>query len=210
VDENIERFRSGLLAWGEENVRRFPWRESDASLYEVFVAEFFLTQTPATNVAKVYPSFVERYPNLDSLRRASEEELVEIIRPLGFYNQRAEALVEIANSVDTLPTEPAELRKLPQVGSYVAEASLCFAESEPYPIVDKNVRRVYGRVFANEWPTSDSEQRDFAHRLLPETRARSYNMALLDFGALVCTPRSPNCENCFASNYCTYYNDVQE
>ena len=119
MNENIERFRSGLLAWGEENVRRFPWRESDASLYEVFVAEFFLTQTPATNVAKVYPSFVERYPNLDSLRRASEEELVEIIRPLGFYNQRAEALVEIANSVDTLPTEPTELRKLPQVGPYL-------------------------------------------------------------------------------------------
>jgi A/G-specific adenine glycosylase len=109
VNEKIDRFRSDLLAWGEENVRHFPWREFDADLYESFVAEFFLTQTLATNVAKVYPSFVERYPTLDSLRSASEEYIVEIIRPLGFYSQRAEALVEIADTVDTLPTDPTEL-----------------------------------------------------------------------------------------------------
>jgi len=207
VNEKIERFRSDLLAWGAENARYFPWRESDASLYEVFIAEFFLTQTPASNVAKVYPSFVEHFPTLDSLRDASEDDLVEIIRPLGFYNQRAEALVEIADTIDTLPTDPSELRELPHVGTYVAEATLCFAEGEPYPIVDKNVRRVYGRIFSDEWPDSTSEQRDFARHLLPEREARSYNMALLDFGALVCTPQSPDCDYCYASNYCTYYTD---
>jgi len=209
VDEVIDQFRSDLLAWGAENVRRFPWRDPDADLYEVFVAEFFLTQTPASNVAKVYPHFVERYPTLNSLQDASKADIVELIRPLGFYNQRSEALVTIADTVDTLPTDPAELRQLPQVGTYVAEATLCFSEHEPYAIVDKNVRRVYSRVFAEEWPTSTSEKRDFARRLLPEERARSYNLALLDFGALVCTPRLPDCKQCFASDYCTYYNNVE-
>jgi A/G-specific adenine glycosylase len=174
VNAKIERFPSELLAWGTENVRQFPWRDPDASLYEVFIAEFFLPQTPASNVAEVYPLFVERYPTFDSLRDASEDDLVEIIRPLGFYNQRAEALVEIADTIDTLPTDPSELRELPQVGTYIAEATLCFAEGEPYPIVDKNVRRVYGRIFADEWPDSTSEQRDFARHLLPEKEARSY------------------------------------
>jgi A/G-specific adenine glycosylase len=157
----------------------------------------------------VYLDFVERYPTLDSLLGAPEEDIVEIVRSLGFYNQRAEALSTIADTVDTLPTDPAELRELPQVGTYVAEATLCFAEHEPYAIVDKNVRRVYSRVFAEEWPPSTSEQRAFARRMLPEERARSYNMPLLDFGVLVCTPRSPDCKHCFASDYCTYYNNVE-
>lgn len=121
------RFRVDLLEWGEENRREYPWRESNRTLYEVFVAEFFLTQTPADNVAAVYPRFLERFPTLDAIAKASKDKLVTAIEPLGFQNMRAGALKQIASKHDHLPTEPESLIELPRVGRYVANATPCFA-----------------------------------------------------------------------------------
>jgi len=116
VTAEEERFRDSLLDWGVENTREYPWRETSRSLYEVFIAEFFLTQTPADNVASVYPQFIEQFPSLDSIDDASKEELVEVIRPLGFYNMRSEALKEISAQRDSIPESVEELTELPQVG----------------------------------------------------------------------------------------------
>src|SRR6056297_1648545 len=137
------RFREDLLEWGEENLREYPWREPDRTLYEVFVAEFFLTQTPADNVAAVYPRFLKRFPTLDAIAEASEDELVEAIEPLGFQNMRAVALKQISSTHEQLPTEPEPLLELPRVGRYVANATLCFARGDQLPVLDRNVERVY-------------------------------------------------------------------
>jgi A/G-specific adenine glycosylase len=190
VKEIQSWFRSALLDWSTEHLRDFPWREADRTLYEVFVAEFFLTETPAENVASVYPDFLRRYPSLDDLDTATQDELVELIRPLGFYNLRAEALTQIAAEYDTLPETVDELVALPRVGTYVANATLCFARGLPRPIVNRNVDRVYGRVFGTRWPDTP----------------RRYNLTLLDFGAAVCTP-DPSCKICFATEHCEYYRD---
>jgi A/G-specific adenine glycosylase len=202
-----ERFRSDLLSWVATNTREFPWRDSERTLYEVFVAEFFLTQTPAENVADVYPTFLGRFPSLESVAETGADALEETIRPLGFQRMRAEALAQIAAEYESLPETSGELQMLPRVGPYVANATLCFALERPLPIVDRNVNRVYGRVFGDEYPDTDAARREFAERLLPDegSDARRYNLGLLDFGAVVCTRRNPVCETCFANEYCVYY-----
>ncbi|AQL41664.1 hypothetical protein BV210_02565 [Halorientalis sp. IM1011] len=202
-----EQFRSELMEWAEENLRDFAWRDEQLSLYEVFVAEFFLTQTPAGNVAEVYPDFLERFPDLRAIDGATEEELIDVIEPLGFYNMRAEALKSIAAEKRELPETVEELTQLPRVGHYVANATLCFSRGEPLPILDRNVKRVYGRVFDTDWPDTRSEQITFAEELLPEADPRTYNLALLDFGAAVCRS-DPACDQCFANGYCEYYESL--
>ena len=129
----------------------------DRTLYEVFVAEFFLTQTPADNVATVYPKFLERFPELDAIAETSEEVLVEVIKPLGFQNMRAGALKQIASAHDHLPTKPEPLMELPRVGRYVANATLCFARNDRLPVLDRNVERVYSRVFRDAWPETEAD-----------------------------------------------------
>lgn len=198
------RFRSDLLGWSNDNLRDFPWRESKRSLYEVFVAEFFLTQTPAENVAAVYPQFLDRFPTLESLREAGEETVARVIEPLGFQNMRAAALTNIATEHRTLPDTVDELESLERVGPYVAHATLCFAQDRRLPVVDRNVKRVYRRLLGTDWPESSSDQWRVAANLVPPEAPRRYNLALLDFGAEICRPE-PRCSVCFASPYCSYY-----
>lgn len=202
----VERFRASLLEWGNENLRDFPWREVDRSLYEVFVAEFHLTQTPANNVATVYPRFLERFPDLDAIESANKKEVVDVIKPLGFYNMRSDALQSIASEQESLPDTVEELTDLPRVGQYVANATLCFTYGEQLPVLDRNVERVYSRVFGSDWPNKSSEQIRFAEQLIPEGDPRSFNLALLDFAAEICRP-SPLCGACFANGYCEYFRE---
>lgn len=205
-----EQFRRDLLAWADDgNLRSFTWRDPDASVYEVFVAEFFLTQTPAEHVADIHPEFVATYPSLAALSEATSEELAAVIEPLGFQNMRADALTEIAATHDVLPVEREGLLALPRVGLYIADATLCFGTGERLPIVDRNVTRVYDRFFGDAWPSDDTGKRAFAAAMLPDeaTAVRRYNFALLDFGASVCTKQDPACETCFAATYCRYYQD---
>lgn len=206
-----EQFRHDLLSWGRENRRPYPWRDDGRTLYEVFVAEFFLTQTPADNVADVYPAFLEHFPSLEALDDADPEEIEATIEPLGFQRMRTEALDELAEEYDTLPRDRERLLTLTRVGPYVADATLCFALERSLPILDRNVVRVYDRVFGSAFPKKTSERREFAAQLVPDDgeEARRYNLALLDFGALVCQKREPTCETCFASEYCRYY-DARE
>ncbi|MEZ3145539.1 hypothetical protein [Halobaculum sp. MBLA0143] len=198
--------RRTLLSWADDGPREFPWRDRSRSFYEVFLAEFLLTQTPAENVADVYPELCDRYPDLDSLARASESELESALEPLGFQRMRAAALSEVAATHDSLPRDGDELRELPRVGPYVADATRCFALAESVPIVDRNVVRVYERLSGEEFPTADAERRSFAAELLPSDgeRARTYNLALLDFGATVCTKREPACPSCPLRERCEY------
>lgn len=198
--------RETLLKWAETELREFPWRDRSLSLYEVFLAEFFLTQTPAENVADVYPSFREIYPDLDALEEATRDELESAVEPLGFQRMRSEALNEIADEYEELPRDPDELRELPRVGPYVADTTLCFALDEPLPILDRNVVRVYDRLFGGEFPNTESDRREFAGGVVPDggREARRYNLALLDFGALVCTKRDPECGTCPFRPTCAY------
>lgn len=205
-----DRVRETILVWGRENLREFPWRESEKSIYEVFIAEFFLTQTPPENVRNIYPTFLRKYPSLEKIDAAPTSEIRSDIRPLGFQSMRADALKEIAKIHDQLPRTTTELQKLPSVGRYVANATLCFFDGRALPIVDRNVDRIYERLFPEDYPIPESERWEFASEMLPETggKARVYNLALIDFGSLVCTKSSPNCEDCPLAEECSYGGEV--
>jgi len=202
------RFRRHLLEWGRDNLREFPWRErSDA--YGILIAELLLKQTTAEKVVPVYESFLEEYPAPADLREADEAALTELIRPLGLYNQRVDAIKAIAEEIHPagIPGSIDELADLPYVGPYSANAILCFGHNKCRPIVDVNVIRIYRRVFdlPEDWYHRTDEMWDFAEEMLPERDYQLYNLSLLDFGAMICTSQSPACEDCFASSYCSYY-----
>ncbi len=129
-----------------------------------------------------------------------------MIEPLGFCNMRAEALQAISAENNHLPQTATELGELPKVGDYVANATLCFALNEPLPVVNRNVERIYRRVFG-DWPDSFTKQYRFAARLVPEDEAQVCNLALPDFAAAVCKP-DLLCVCCFTADYCEYYREL--
>lgn len=207
VDGTFEAFRSDLLQWAQANRRSFPWRGDDVGPYEILVAEIFLKKTRAETVAKVLPDFLDSFPDFRALSSATQDEIIDIIRPLGIYNHRADALLDIATQFQDsrLPRSLDELTKLPQVGRYVGSAVLSFAYGESYPIVDSNIRRVYSRLLHGQDLMSESLAWEIAKDALPDD-AKTYNQALLDFASQVCQDADPLCSECFATSYCTYYN----
>lgn len=206
-------FVEELTEWGKSNCREFPWREEARSPYEVFIAEMLLRRTTAEAVEPVYREFLERYPDLSALSSADKDELAELLQPLGLHNKRAKALRDITSQLvfSGIPETEEKLLDLPHVGPYVANATLCFGYGKRRPIVDANVARIYSRVFGfdvmDEQLHEDNYLWDFAESLLPAEDYQSYNLALLDFGAKLCTAQSPNCTSCFANDYCVYFSE---
>jgi A/G-specific adenine glycosylase len=202
--DEVETFRSDLTVWAEGNLREFPWRNSDTSFYKVFIAEFLLSKTQAQNVDQIYHIFINRYPDLRTISEASQQEVEGLIQPLGLQRKKSEALKEIARNHNELPRDRERLIELPQVGPYVADASLCIASGESLPLLDSNVERIMGRLLGERWPNTYDEKMSLLGRFVPEDEPKTYNLALLDFGAKICKP-NPLCEDCFASEYCAYF-----
>lgn len=211
--EVLARFRSDLLAWGPKNIRAFPWRDEGTTPYEILVAELLLQQTRSSTVSRVLPDLLEEYPDIESLATSEPEDIASIIRPLGLYNERSRALHEIGRRLrDTgIPDGEEELLELPQVGRYVANATLCFGLGRASPIVDSNIKRVYSRLLGEEYNDKASTERlwNLAETVLPDDEAELFNLALLDFGATICTDSSPSCEDCFANSYCEFYSEKE-
>lgn len=201
-----DAFRSLLLSWSKENLREYPWRETN-SPYRVLVAEMLLQKTFADKVAPIYERFVDTYPNLKTLAEAEVDEVATLLRPLGLQNVRARALIDISNEYakDGVPDTEEELLQLPYVGPYAANATLCFAFDRRRPVVDANVVRIYNRTFGADFTPQDDEAWELADRMLPEEDYQRFNLALIDFGAKVCSADSPLCSKCFYRNQCSYY-----
>lgn len=210
-EEQMQKFRGRLLSWSEGNLREFPWRK-DVRPYEVLVAEILLQQTLAVKVVPVYEEFFSRYPSPSGLAGVSHKEVAQLLEPLGFQNIRAEALVHNAEIINErgMPSTEESLADLRYVGDYAINATLCFGFGERRPIVDANVVRVYNRTFGLEFENAqESRAWEFAERVLPEDDYRRFNLALLDFGAMVCKSRIPKCETCFFTDVCEYYDGLR-
>lgn len=211
-EEQVERFRGALLGWSQDNLRDFPWR-GDVSPYEVLIAEILLSATLASKVAPVYESLISQYPDFSSLAKGDIDDLSKMLNPLGLQNRRAQALVNLGKQLEheEFPTTEATLRELPWVDRYGANAVLCFAFDARRPIVDTNVIRIYNRVFGTDFiDTEDDSAWEFAEKVLPESNAQRFNLALLDFGAAICKSANPQCVICPMAEFCTYYANVNE
>lgn len=185
-----EKDKEEILKWYDRQGRIFPWRETDLSPREALITEFLLQRTRAETVEDIWHDFFERYPDLETLNRTSEQELSDDLRGLGFQNRRARDIKSAVNILledrdGEIPDSEGELLELPGVGLYIANATLCFGFDQKKPIVDTNVKKVLEYLFDLEVEDDlrkDDKVWDLAARNLPDQDFKKFNWALLDLG----------------------------
>jgi A/G-specific adenine glycosylase len=220
IDQNLSSskinwFRTQLSAWGKQNLRDFPWRNT-SNPYDIFIAEFLLQKTNADTVAPIYKIFLIEYPTIQDLERASVEDLENILKPLGLFfraerlHQCAKILLEKYNGA--IPSSEKQLLTFPGIGIYTARAICSQAFSQPLAVLDANVARILERFFNLQGEKVKSRCRILwgaAEKIAPDREVGKWNLTLLDFGALVCTARNPLCQDCPLSTKCNYAKDVR-
>jgi A/G-specific adenine glycosylase len=199
-----------LLAWYDANRRDLPWRHT-ADPYCIWVSEIMLQQTRVAAVMERYTSFLERFPTVVHLARASESEVLTLWSGLGYY-RRARMLHQAAQFVasnlhGTLPASSAELRKLPGIGAYTAAAIASIAHDERVAVVDGNVERVVCRLAGLDASATSATQLRrkidvLANTLVHPKRPGDFNQAIMELGATVCLPRNPQCLACPIASFC--------
>jgi A/G-specific adenine glycosylase len=177
----------------------------------VLVSEILLAKTRAEDASRVVRRVLETYPTPHALAAADKRTVERMLYPLGLHRLRAMRLIScaaelVANHDGVVPRSVVELRALPLVGRYAANAIASVAFGRRLPIVDVNVARVYGRVFSLPRPRGRLDTAHalwtFAGKLLPRRRAKQYNWALLDLGGTICTARKPACDRCPIASLC--------
>jgi A/G-specific adenine glycosylase len=200
-------FRKRLLAWFERHRRELPWR-ADRDPYRIWISEVMLQQTTVAAVVPHFKRFLAAFPTLQALAAASEQDVLKQWEGLGYY-RRARHLHAAAKrlaELDSIPDDPAVWSELPGVGRYILGAVLSQAFDRKLPIVEANTLRVLARLFAYPGDPREGEGKTWvwsaAESLLPAQRVGDFNQAMMELGALVCTPVSPRCSECPVSAYC--------
>lgn len=198
-----------LLPWFENAQRTMPWRE-DRTPYRVWISELMLQQTRVDQVIPYFIRFMERFPSLQSLAEADQEEVLKQWEGLGYYS-RARNLHKAAQYIQNdlngqFPDTAATLIKLPGVGPYTAAAIASLAFNEDAAVLDGNVIRVLSRLYAYTQDTrttaAKKELQHIADALLIKRQAGVFNEAMMELGATICTPRSPKCAECPIKKRC--------
>jgi A/G-specific adenine glycosylase len=197
------RFRSHLLAWYDRNKRDLPWRAS-RDPYRIWLSEIMLQQTRVAAVIEHYHEFLRRFPTVEKLAAARESSVLAAWSGLGYYRRarrmHAAAKVIVGEGGGKFPACEADLRSLPGIGRYTAAAIASIAYNEPVAVVDGNVERVLRRVSGRQ---SDGETLwSDATSLLDTKRPGDFNQAMMELGAVVCTPRAPQCLLCPVVKLC--------
>lgn len=195
-----------LLDWYAENKRELPWRDT-ANPYLIWISEIILQQTRVVQGYEYFLRFTRRFPDVNSLAEAPEDEVMKYWQGLGYYS-RARNLHAAAKSMNgKFPVTYEEVRALKGVGDYTAAAICSIAYHLPYAVVDGNVYRVLSRYFGIDTPIDSTEGKKLfavlAQEMLDKSRPADYNQAIMDFGAIQCTPRSPNCLFCTLADSCS-------
>ena len=216
-------FSLTLLKWFEENGRDLPWRQT-RDPYAIWLSEIILQQTQVKQGWEYWERFMRRWPNVEALAAATEDEVLREWQGLGYYS-RARNLHHAARQIlarGGFPNTLEEIKKLKGVGDYTAAAIGSIAFNLPVAVVDGNVYRVLSRYFGIETPINTTEGKKlFAtlaqEQLLPALNregmgAGLYNQAIMDFGAIQCTPQSPKCDSCPLMESCAAFrtNRIQE
>jgi A/G-specific adenine glycosylase len=207
--ELVATFQREITKWGEQNLRVFSWRCTQDP-YKILVAEVLLQHTTAGQVATVFPIFIEAFPTVDDLSKASLGRIQRIIHPLGKLH-RAGNLRSIAATISRkhkgiVPDRMVDLLALPGIGRYSASVILDAAYGFNHPIVDSGINRVFSRFFKTEWSSEQARKAagpwDFARKVVPRKSVYWFSLHLLDFAAIVCIKRNPRCHRCPLSASC--------
>ena len=201
----MNEFTKTIVEWYEENKRELPWRES-ADPYLIWISEIILQQTRVAQGYDYFLRFIKRFPDVQTLAAADEDEVMKYWQGLGYYS-RARNLHAAAKSMNgVFPKTYPEVLALKGVGEYTAAAICSFAYGMPYAVVDGNVYRVLSRYFGIDTPIDSTEGKKLFVRIADELLDCEcpglYNQAIMDFGALQCTPVAPDCLFCPLSDSC--------
>ncbi|MBF7092202.1 A/G-specific adenine glycosylase [Flavobacterium sp. ALJ2] len=202
-------FSKQLIKWYLQNKRDLPWRNTTDS-YPIWLSEIMLQQTRVAQGMPYFLSFIEAFPTVFDLAKADEEQVLKLWQGLGYYS-RARNLHQtaqfVANELNgVFPGTYADLLKLKGVGEYTAAAIASFSYDEAVPVVDGNVFRVLSRYFDVDTDIAlASTKKEFAalaYELMPKDNPAIFNQAIMEFGALQCVPKSPNCLICVFNDSC--------
>ena len=204
-------FSKTILNWYAINGRELPWRQT-TNPYAIWLSEVIMQQTRIAQGTAYWERFMKRWPNVHELAKATEDEVLREWQGLGYYS-RARNLYKAAQQIVSLgrfPQTYKELKQLKGIGEYTAAAISSISFAEPVAVVDGNVYRVLARYFGIDTPIDSTEGKKIfkamAQENLPKEAPAAYNQGMMDFGAIQCTPTSPNCEvcplidTCFAAN----------
>lgn len=210
ITPDIEKkFSKTLINWYLKNKRELPWRETKDP-YPIWLSEIILQQTRVQQGMSYYFAFLEHFPTIKHLAAASEKDVLSLWQGLGYYS-RARNLHKTAQIIVTdfngcFPNTYNNLLNLKGVGPYTAAAIASFAFQEQVAVVDGNVYRVLARVFGiyDDIMLNSSKKTfaELAQKLIPKKNPDIYNQAIMEFGALYCTPSNPNCGACIFNQIC--------
>lgn len=213
MQDQLRLISSRLIKWYNNNKRDLPWRETKDP-YLIWISEIILQQTRVVQGYEYYLRFTETFPDVHSLAVADENEVLKLWQGLGYYSRArnlhaaAKAIVELHGGI--FPSNYKDVLALKGIGEYTAAAITSFAYKMPYAVVDGNVYRVLSRIFGISTPIdTGAGKKEFsliASELLDVNEPDSHNQAIMEFGALHCTPTSPRCSECPLSEFCVAYN----
>jgi len=209
-------FHKKLLGWFGENRRPFPWRDS-AEPYKVWLSEIILQQTRAAQGLPYYESFISNFPTVEELAAAKEDHVMKLWQGLGYYS-RARNLHATAKTITDqyqgrFPSDFDQIKSLKGIGDYTASAiaSICFGQDQA--VVDGNVYRVLSRVFGMDQPIDASAAhriyKEKAQHLMQGAPPGDFNQAMMEFGALQCVPKNPNCQDCIFIKDCLAFQQAK-
>lgn len=212
-DNEIASIHRRIIEWYEREQRPLPWRTPDCTAWGVLLSEVMAQQTPVARVAPIWADWLDRWPTPAHLAAAAPGEAVRHWGRLG-YPRRAlrlhAAATAIANDHDNVvPSDPVQLQALPGIGSYTAAAVAAFAYGVRTVVVDTNVRRVEARLFTGDAlaaPSLTAAESRLAATVLPDddTDAATWNVAVMELGAVVCTATNPDCDACPVLDSCAW------
>lgn len=200
---------SKLLAWFSRHCRDLPWRQNPTP-YRVWISEVMLQQTQVDRVVPYFLHWMEIFPHIQAVAEADQERVLKAWEGLGYYT-RAKNIQAAAQKIwvecnGVLPSDMSLLRALPGIGPYTAAAIASLAFNQPVPAVDANVQRVMARILNEDGPIKSALPQKTIRKavtgLISDGDPRSMNQALMELGALVCTPRSPACASCPVKEQC--------
>lgn len=205
----MKQLSNKILAWFAEHKRDLPWRRT-YDPYQVWISEIMLQQTQMDRVVPFFLRWLDRFPTIDDLVKVPEDEVLKAWEGLGYYSRARNILrcvhILVSQYRGCIPEDYGQLLKLPGIGPYTAGAIMSIAFNREYPVVDANIKRVFARLFNLSAPLSSANLKDTctakAFDLLPQGKAREFNQALMELGALICLPRNPVCGQCPLASQC--------
>ena len=205
-------FSDSLINWYKYNARDLPWRRT-TDPYKIWVSEIILQQTRVAQGLSYYNRFIDRFPNVETLANASEEDVLNMWQGLGYYsraiNMHYTSKIIVNNYSSTFPSNYQEIKNLKGIGDYTAAAIASFCFNLPHAVVDGNVIRLLSRHFLIKKQFASAKERkmfqDIAQKNIDVRSPGIYNQSVMELGALICTPKSPRCNNCPVQKTCKAY-----